>query len=275
MTPCTATAESTPALGDRWRRLSGEPPTAAWPIEPGSMHDYRTLAEHHYLAKRPATVSRVLVVRDRQPSTADRFLDRRAAGRAIAVLIESMPTLSCAARDLALGHRYGPPLTPAQRGALLSREMRCLSRVVVHPTYRGVGLAVRLVRHALATAPTPFTEAMAAMGRVHPFFERAGMTRYDRPVSQSEARLLDAFRFAGIRPNALADRDAVWRRVEQLPEALHATILAELSRFFTGRRGRRRPQQRTDPRTQFAFAADRLTLRPVYFLHDNREAPNI
>ena len=29
----------------------------------------------------------------------------------------------------------------------------------------------------------PFIEALAVMGRVNPFFEKAGMTRYDAPTS--------------------------------------------------------------------------------------------
>jgi len=56
--------------------------------------------------------------------------------------------------------------------------MEWISRVVVHPIYRGCGLAVRLVRHALRTARTSRIEALAVMGAIHPFFELAGMKCY-------------------------------------------------------------------------------------------------
>ncbi|MEO0965105.1 MAG: hypothetical protein AAFY08_08290 [Planctomycetota bacterium] len=163
-------------------------------------------------------------------------------------------------------------MTPAQKGDLINRELRCLSRVVVHPIYRGVGLAVRIVRHALDTASTPFTEAIAAMGRVHPFFERAGMTRYRRPIQLNEARLLDAFRSIDISLDALSDRASAWRRIENSPEAVRRTLLAELFRFYAGLRGRRRSQRGASPREQFDFAVDRLAFQPLYFLHDNRES---
>ena len=56
--------------------------------------------------------------------------------------------------------------------------METISRVIVHPIYRSQGLSVRLVRHILRTSPAPLVEALAVMGRFHPFFERAGMTPY-------------------------------------------------------------------------------------------------
>ncbi|MEM9251267.1 MAG: hypothetical protein AAGB29_02860 [Planctomycetota bacterium] len=269
MSACPDAILDTP-LSERWTKLACDAPPDAWPIKTGTPDDYAQLAEHHYRARRPATISRVLVVRDDTPTATDRFLCRASAERPIAVLVESLPTLSCAARDAALNHRYGPPLSQAQRGDLVNRELRCISRVVVHPIFRGVGLAVRLVRHALATAQTPFTEAIAAMGRVHPFFERAGMTRYDRPVRDSEARVLDALRIVGLTPEVLIDRDTAWRRLRAQPRSRQRTVDAELYRFHAGVRGRRRSRRDVTPRARFDFAVERLAFQPLYFLHDNR-----
>lgn len=69
------------------------------------------------------------------------------------------------------------PLGPSPI-ALLNAEVRCISRVIVHPSFRGLGIGVGLVRHALDTATTPYTEAIAAMGWVHPLFEKAGMEAF-------------------------------------------------------------------------------------------------
>ena len=70
--------------------------------------------------------------------------------------------------------------------------------------YRGCGLAVRLVRDALAGAETPLMEALAAMGRVHPFFERAGMAAYPLPPDRPTARLLSAAEAVGLSRRDLA-----------------------------------------------------------------------
>lgn len=52
-----------------------------------------------------------------------------------------------------------------------------LARVVLHPTYRGAGIAAAFVRRACETCPVPWIETLAAMGQVNPFFERAGFVR--------------------------------------------------------------------------------------------------
>ena len=118
-------------------------------LRPGTLKDYDALAEHHYRAAKPRTATRVLVLACGRPSVVGRYLGRREERRPIAVLVESLPTLSCAMRDAALRQRYGPWLSPAERAVLLNDEVRCISRVVVEPTWRGLGLAVRLVRAAL------------------------------------------------------------------------------------------------------------------------------
>jgi hypothetical protein len=49
--------------------------------------------------------------------------------------------------------------------------------VVLHPTYRGAGIAAAFVRRACQTCPVPWIETLSAMGQVNPFFERAGFVR--------------------------------------------------------------------------------------------------
>ncbi len=157
-----------------------EPPRRAsldqvrrWPISRGTIRDYHELAGFHYLAGPPACHKRVYVVR--RPHSGRRCRWRDLAGADLAaVLVISPPLLTVRGRDIATAGRYSDS-DCREATSRLNREMECISRVIVHPTYRGSGLAERLVRHALATAQTPFVEALAAMGRVHPFFEKAGM----------------------------------------------------------------------------------------------------
>jgi N-acetylglutamate synthase-like GNAT family acetyltransferase len=61
--------------------------------------------------------------------------------------------------------------------AALNRQLWVLARVVVHPTYRGAGVAASFVRRACATCPVPWIETLSAMGQFNPFFERAGFVR--------------------------------------------------------------------------------------------------
>lgn len=59
----------------------------------------------------------------------------------------------------------------------LNRSLATLSRVVIHPVYRGAGLASSFVRQSCLTARWPWIEALAQMGHLNPFFEKAGFIR--------------------------------------------------------------------------------------------------
>jgi GNAT superfamily N-acetyltransferase len=247
-------------------------------LQRGTIRDYEALAEHHYKAGRPATATRVLVLRHDRPGVVERFTggmkptdsDRRArmAG-VVGVLVESQPTLSCRMRDHALGDRYRSLRSARQRAALLNAELRCVSRVVVHPQWRGLRLAVRLVREALVTATTPYTEAIAAMGRVHPFFEKSGMTAYRRPVLESDARLSAALIRAGIEPTHLSRLGATFDQIHTLPTRQRAWLLKQLHQWHK-RTFVRSCYHTNDPLEQLRAAQRQLLAEPVYYLHDNR-----
>jgi GNAT superfamily N-acetyltransferase len=61
--------------------------------------------------------------------------------------------------------------------AALNRRLWLLSRVVLHPTYRGAGIAAAFVRRACELCDVDWIETLSAMGRTNPFFERAGFAR--------------------------------------------------------------------------------------------------
>lgn len=235
----------------------------------GTIDDYARLSEHHYKAKRPATVTRVLTLRDPQPSACGRYLKRWEPGRVVGVLVESMPSLNCRMRDWAVHERYQAVCGRRQNTVLLNREVRCISRVVVHPQWRGLGLAVRLVQAALEDSQTIFTEALAAMGKVHPFFERAGMTAFTRPTHGFDARLRAALASAGFEDTDLARLDAVESGIGRMREAKRRWLLSELDRWYRQVCGRSGVCSH-DSAQQLRAARARLLCEPVYYLHDNR-----
>jgi GNAT superfamily N-acetyltransferase len=78
--------------------------------------------------------------------------------------------------------------------AALNQQLWLLQRVVLHPTYRGAGIAARFVRHACRLCPVDWIETLSAMGQVNPFFEKAGFVRVgvirkssSRPASSNGA----------------------------------------------------------------------------------------
>lgn len=72
----------------------------------------------------------------------------------------------------------------------LNQQLVTLSRVVLHPTYRGAGIAAAFIRASCQSCDWPWIEALAEMGHINPFFERAGFVRVgvSAPAHRSRAR---------------------------------------------------------------------------------------
>jgi len=59
----------------------------------------------------------------------------------------------------------------------LQNEISTISRIVIHPKYRSIGLGAKLVAETLNQAGTPHIETVAVMAKYNPFFEKAGMQK--------------------------------------------------------------------------------------------------
>jgi GNAT superfamily N-acetyltransferase len=163
-------------------------------LEPGTSRDYRQLERFHYVPGRPATIVDVVRIVHELP--------QRTTLAAVGVL--SYPVPCCTGRRIFFSH--GPPMRYREHLRFANNHLRTISRVIVHPQYRSLGLAVWLVRHLIDTCPTPWVEAIARMGRVHPFFEHAGMIRVPVPTDSPAyfIALTPAGRATHHRPAGLA-----------------------------------------------------------------------
>jgi len=260
--PLRQPAEILPGPG----RSSGGHLPSRWPVERGSLADYHKLSGFHYLAGAPACHKRVYVVRPPHATRRRRWRDVTSADLA-GVAVVSPPLPNVRGRNIATSGRY----TGLGRGAaleLLNAEMECISRVIVHPMYRGCGLAVRLVRHALATAETPLVEALAAMGRVHPFFERAGMTAFRLRGDEHVTRLLSAAEAVGLSPSDLASVRPVRKLLGRRRSRKAAFLRRELDRCLAKSFSRSQLRRLADP---IAELCRRTSRQYVYYLGQRSE----
>lgn len=236
-------------------------------IDAGSLRDYRALAEHHYRSGSPFAPTAVYAMRHDAPDAVARFTGAAARPTLVGVLVMTRPQLTCTLRDHATGGRYAR-LRRSEAADLLNAEVRTIARVVLEPRYRGLGLAVRLVKHALAHDDTPYVEALAAMGRVNPFFERAGMGRYEAPPRPADSRLLDAMTEVNWPRTLLASPRLLAQRLGELEAARRAWIEGELRRWHRSAafmaRGKAQAAGLDDV---LRLARDRLLSRCVYYLH--------
>jgi len=234
-----------------------DPLDALIDIARGDPADLASLSRWHYRAGPPATCVHVLSARD------------RGTGDLAGVLAVSMPALNSPLRDLAWPGRYrtGDRRRDARR---LNAELRTISRVIVDPRYRGIGVAAALVRAYLARPLTPATEALAAMGSCCPFFEAAGMTRYALPLARRHARLLDALDAIGLPPWRLADPAAVlahFRRHGRSGDHAAAFLARELALWADASRATRRLARAPLRDLLHAAARSGLTSPAVGYAH--------
>jgi GNAT superfamily N-acetyltransferase len=147
-------------------------------LRTGTMRDYQALAPYHYCGKSPWNGGLVYALDFDSP----RF--QQCAGHLsleprspVAVVVYMNPVPNCFARDAATKGRYAHWPDPRSGLLLLNREMRTVSRLVVEPRFRGLGLGVSLLKATLPLLKVPLVEALARMGELVPVFERAGFQR--------------------------------------------------------------------------------------------------
>ena len=82
---------------------------------------------------------------------------------------------------------------------------RKIARVVVHPSYRGVGIGKRMVEKYIADYP--LTEVIAVMAKYNPFFEKAGMIRVPDSVVKSPSGLITKLSGVGFNRKKWGNRE--------------------------------------------------------------------
>jgi ABC-type ATPase with predicted acetyltransferase domain len=129
-------------------------------IEDGSRTDWPHFAKWHYRSHNVGFVKRVLLLKH--------------ADEPVGICVFTTPAAS-----LTLRTQYFGLKDPRSRVALaaLNEQLWLLARVVLHPTYRGAGIAADFVRRACQSCAVPWIETLSAMGHANPFFERAGFAR--------------------------------------------------------------------------------------------------
>jgi len=106
----------------------------------------------------------------------------------VGVIVYKSPGMVALGRLLALGRRI-----MLQE---LNKDWSLITRVVVHPKYRTIGLGAKIVEDTLYKCGRPYVESIAVMARYNPFFQRAGMRRIaestpDRRLLKTLAKLSD------------------------------------------------------------------------------------
>ena len=226
-------------------------------IVPGTRQDYESLTQYHYRECSVGPYAAIFALKGKF-RTAEKI-------ETVGVIVYAMPAAGCQLRSVATGGLFAG-LDKSSRLKLIGKNIRTISRVIIEPRFRSLGLAARIVRETMPLMNVPFIEALAVMGRVNPFFEKAGMTRFDAPPSAGCVRLIEAFGTIGIDERDLIDPRFVQQKIDGLQRPSADFIEREIVKFLQGY-GRRRLMKPGIERTRFIMG--KLTDRPVYYFWKN------
>jgi GNAT superfamily N-acetyltransferase len=233
-------------------------------IVQAGLETYRKLARFHYRDGRLGPFAAIYALDESHPIR-KRFLEP--AG----VIVYSMPAPSLELRNKATGGYFTGLGGRANQLQIVNENIRCISRVIIEPRYRGLGLASRLVRETMPMLGVPVIEALAVMGAVNPFFEKAGMKAYHDSMPARCVQMTEALSYLGIEGPMLLDAEQAERKLKKLKRPQAQFFEGQAKQFLQcyGKRKFMRPGlERT------GFILSKLSFRPVYYIWFNPELSN-
>ncbi len=227
-------------------------------VVPACVRDYHRLEHFHYRSDKLGVHSAVYALKPAEGV----YCGIETAG----VIVYTMPSSSVQLRNAALGGMLAG-LSRCDALAVVNKNIRCVSRVIIEPRLRGLGLAARLVAETMPLQATAIIEAMAMMGKVNHFFERAGMTAYHGCPAARVQQMREALSFVGIEADHLPDAEFVHRAIERLPREAGKFIDNQMRKFLQSYGSSRRNMPHSRQRTKYILG--KLTDRPVYYIWFN------
>lgn len=182
-------------------------------VTEGSMEDWKKLAAFHY--------------RSHRVSPPRKILSLMRADELCGVIVYSYPPPTC------FGRKYVMPRMTMRE---LNEKLSTISRVVIHPKYRAIGLGTKLVKDTVGLCGTCWVEMIAVMSKYNPFAEKAGMKKVaEQPKSDGVLRIVETLQELGFNVHLLSSEGYVLSRLKMLSEENLARIKMEFVAHSHGR----------------------------------------
>jgi len=99
----------------------------------------------------------------------------------------------------------------------INKKLSIISRVVIHPKYRTIGLGAKLISETPPLVGTPYVEMVAVMAKYSPFAEKAGMKKVTQQQSaNSLSEVSNALSGLDFDPHLLCSEHYVRQKLESL-----------------------------------------------------------
>jgi ABC-type lipoprotein export system ATPase subunit/GNAT superfamily N-acetyltransferase len=163
-------------------------------IEEGTTEDWRKLAAFHYRSHKIAGPRKIFCL--------------KRGDELCGVIVYAYPPPTCFGRRLVL---------PKMSMKELNEKLSIISRVVVHPKYRTIGLGAKLVKETLPLAGTPYVEMPAVMAKYNPFAEKAGMQKIaEQPPPREALKIAETLQHLGFNIQLLGSEKYVINKLQTL-----------------------------------------------------------
>jgi ABC-type lipoprotein export system ATPase subunit/GNAT superfamily N-acetyltransferase len=171
-------------------------------IEGGYLSDWRRLSGFHY--------------RSHHAGASREVYRLRRGIELCGVIVYCYPPPGCGGRRLVLPGRM------SMMG--LNLGLSTISRIVIHPKYRSIGLGAKLIRETLPRVGTPCVEMIAVMAKYNPFAEKAGMKKVlEQKPSEEAKRIADVLSGLGFDLKLLGSQKHVLDKLQSLsPQQLES-----------------------------------------------------
>jgi GNAT superfamily N-acetyltransferase len=127
------------------------------------------------------------------------------------VIVYAYPPIACFGRK---------QVFPKMSIREMNKKLCTISRVVVHPKYRTIGLGSKLIRETLSLAGTPCVELIAVMAKYNPFAEKAGMQKIvEQPPTKQALAITSVLEKVGFNTQLLGSTKTVLNKLQSLNTA--------------------------------------------------------
>jgi hypothetical protein len=114
----------------------------------------------------------------------------------------------------------------------LNGKLSNISRIVVHPKYRTIGLGSKLIKDTLGFSGTKYVEMTAVMAKYNPFAEKAGMVKVVVQEPPKEAvKVLHVLEKPGFNRELLGSSRHVAATLEGLSQSQVTELKSTFARF--------------------------------------------
>jgi ABC-type lipoprotein export system ATPase subunit/GNAT superfamily N-acetyltransferase len=163
-------------------------------IEQGTTKDWQALADFHYRSHKIAAPRQIFCLKRGE--------------ELCGVIVYTYPGAAASGRRLVM---------PRMGMHELNRRVSQISRVVVHPKYRTIGLGVKLVQETLPLCGTEYVEMSAVMAKYNPFAEKAGMTKVlEQQPSKQALEMAKVLKSYGFQPELLGSFSYILNKLRQV-----------------------------------------------------------